>query len=73
MISDWIIAKFKGIFGETQTLKIKVTGWNMWNPLRLVIYLVPIAVALVGTMILMLLLKFMFSRYILKQAKESEN
>lgn len=66
MTSDWIVAKFKGIFGESKTLKIKVTGWNMFNPLRLLIYLIPVGLVLLVSLILIWLLRFMFSKYTLK-------
>jgi hypothetical protein len=70
MISDWIVAQFKGIFGETQTLKIKVTGWNMYNPFKLLAYLIPFVGALVASILLVLILKYLFGAYTLKMAKE---
>ena len=70
LVSDFIHARFKGLFDDSATLKIKVVGWNMFNPLKLVIYLLPLAIIVVFILILVCSLKFLFGTYTLRLSKE---
>jgi hypothetical protein len=63
MVSDWIVANLKGVFGESRKMRIKVTGWNMINPLRLVIYLVPLLATLFGALVFLLFIRYLYGAY----------
>ena len=75
MVSDFIYARFKGLFGETAALKIRISGWNLLNPLKILTYVLPLAVVLAVVLILLYIIKFLFGSYTLNltQKKDAQN
>lgn len=75
MVSDFIYARFKGLFGQTAALKIRISGWNLFNPLKILTYVLPLAVVLGVVLILLYIIKFLFGSYTLNltQQKDAQN
>lgn len=72
MVSDFIYAKFRGLFDDSAVLKIRIVGWNLFNPLKVLTYALPLLIILAVILILLYVIKFLFGTYTLKLNQQHE-
>lgn len=70
MVSSFVLAKFKGLFGDQVILRIKISGWNLLNPLKILTYSLPLLVIFAVILALVYTIKFLFGTYTLRLTKQ---